>query len=81
MCLNIKHIYFAAVQIVVLNVVGSSPTCHPSIAKRPRAFPGRFFVSDPMCPHLVPTRFSCCIVTKCCELFVSFFEKPFVNQK
>ena len=30
-------------QIVVLNVVGSSPTCHPSIAKRPRAFPGRFF--------------------------------------
>ena len=68
-------------QIVVLNVVGSSPTCHPSITKRPRAFPGRFFVSAPIYPRLVPTRFSCCIVTKCCEYFVSFFEKPFVNQK
>ena len=73
MCLKIKHISFVAVQIVVLNVVGSSPTCHPSITKRPRAFPGRFFVSAPMYPRLVPTRFSCRIVTKCCELFVSFF--------
>ena len=73
MCLIFKRISFTDVQIVVLNVVGSSPTCHPSIAKRPRASPGRFFVSDPMYPRLVPTRFSCCIVTKCCELFVSFF--------
>ena len=64
MCLNIRHIYFTAVQIVVLNVVGSSPTCHPSIAKRPRAFPGRFF------------RFGSYVSASCSDsLFLLYYDK------